>query len=61
MIDFIVKIIKQFGVKKTLEIIIKLMKWIASKTNAEWDDEVCAKLEELYLLLYPFIPEKKRR
>ena len=61
MVNFLVSIIKQFGIRKSLEIIIKVFKWIAAQTNVTWDDDLAAKLEELYLLLYPFIPEKKRR
>jgi hypothetical protein len=61
MKTFLLSLLKMLATRKALEAILEFLRWLVDKTPNKWDDEVYTKLEQIYNLLYPIIPEKRRK
>lgn len=61
MNSILTALLKAIGTRRALEVILSVLRWIAAQTPAEWDNQIVEKLEQLYELLYPLVPAKKRR
>jgi hypothetical protein len=61
MKSILAAMLKALGTRRALEVILDVLRWITDKTENKWDDEIYDYLCRIYNLLYPVIPEKRRK
>lgn len=61
MKNIILWLLKQLGTKRAIELILAWLKDYVKTTPNETDNQIVYWLEQIYLLVYPYVPEKRRK